>query len=415
MNRRVLVIYGTRPEAVKVAPLIRALQQTSVLECVTAVTGQHREMLDQVNEVFGIVPDHDLDLFEAGQSLNKLSSKVFAATDDLIATVDPAAIVVQGDTTTVAMAAIAGFNRRIPVVHLEAGLRSGDIDSPFPEEGNRKLAGQVAALHLAPTPQARANLLAEGIRPENIVVTGNTVIDAMLRTAELDSTFADPRLTRAVNEGRKIIALTVHRRENLGEPMKRIAAAVGRIAARYPEAVIVFPMHRNPAVRDIFLPVLDEHANVITIEPLDYVQFIHLQKVSHLVLTDSGGVQEEAPSLGKPVLVLRENTERPEAVTAGTVRLVGTDADRIVREVAVLMDNRIAYAEMAYSVNPYGDGLAASRAVAAIEELLGVGTRVENFEPLVRGSVASLESIMETDAPASIATSPRHRSKVASA
>ncbi|MGO4956320.1 non-hydrolyzing UDP-N-acetylglucosamine 2-epimerase [Luteococcus sp. Sow4_B9] len=393
MKHRVLVIYGTRPEAVKVAPLVRAMQSSSELECVTAVTGQHREMLDQVNEVFGIVPDHDLALFEAGQSLNKLSSKVFAAMDALITEVQPSAIVVQGDTTTVAVAAIAGFNRQIPVVHLEAGLRSGDIDSPFPEEANRKLAGQVAKLHLSPTPEARANLLAEGVNPDSVVVTGNTVIDAMLETAEMSNTFDDERLTAAVEAGRRIIALTVHRRENLGAPMASIAAAVGQIASLYPEATIVFPMHRNPAVREAMLPVLNEHENVITIEPLDYVQFIHLQKNAHLVLTDSGGVQEEAPSMGKPVLVLRNNTERPEAVTAGTVRLIGTDTERIVNEVARLMDNPIAYEEMAHAVNPYGDGLAARRAVAAIEQLLGVGTRVADFEPLLPGQIIEFDAV----------------------
>ncbi|GAB2475056.1 UDP-N-acetylglucosamine 2-epimerase (non-hydrolyzing) [Luteococcus sediminum] len=406
MNPRVLVIYGTRPEAVKVAPLVRAMQQTSVLECVTAITGQHREMLDQVNEVFGIVPAHDLNLFEPGQSLNKLSSKVFAAMDELITQVQPGAVVVQGDTTTVAAAAIAGFNRRIPVVHLEAGLRSGDIDSPFPEEANRKLAGQVARLHLAPTHEARKNLLAEGVHNEQIVVTGNTVIDAMLKTAEIDASFDDERLTRAVQEGRRIIALTVHRRENLGEPMKAIAAAVSRIAQRYPDAVVVFPMHRNPAVREVFVPVLEQHPNVITIEPLDYVQFIHLQKAAHLVLTDSGGVQEEAPSLGKPVLVLRKNTERPEAVHAGTVKLVGTDTERIVNEVARLMDNPIAYEEMAHAVNPYGDGLAARRAVAAIEQLLGVGTRVADFVPELVGEVEELEEAVAESLPSVGVTSP---------
>lgn len=384
MNPRVLVVYGTRPEAVKVAPLVRLLKQSSTLDCVTAVTGQHREMLEQVNAVFGIQPDRDLALFEHGQSLNKLASKVFGAMDALIDEVKPDAILVQGDTTTVAIAAIAGFHRQVPVVHLEAGLRSGNIDSPFPEEANRKLAGQVARLHLAPTPDAAQNLLGEGVDPASVVVTGNTVIDAMLETAELPSEFSDPALVDVVESGRRVVALTVHRRENLGAPMEHIAEAVARIADTYPEASIVFPMHRNPAVRATMLPVLEKHSNVLTIEPLDYVQFIHLQKASHIVLTDSGGVQEEAPSLGKPVLVLRENTERPEAVTAGTVRLVGTDADRIVQEVGRLMDDPDAYAAMAQVANPYGDGKAAERAVAAIEHLLGVGERLPDFAPSAR-------------------------------
>lgn len=395
MIPRVLVIYGTRPEAVKVAPLVRQLQASQQVECVTAITGQHREMLEQVNEVFEIVPDHDLALFEHGQSLNKLSSKVFGAMDQLIDDVEPHAIVVQGDTTTVAIAAISAFHRHVPVVHLEAGLRSGNIDSPFPEEANRKLAGQVTRLHLAPTPEAAGNLLREGVDPQKVVVTGNTVIDAMLQTSELACQFEDPRLTELVGSGRKIIALTVHRRENLGKPMEAIAEAVSRIAERYPDTTIVFPMHRNPAVRETFVPVLEKYPNVLTIEPLDYVQFIHLQKASHLVLTDSGGVQEEAPSLGKPVLVLRKNTERPEAVRAGTVKLVGTDVERICHEVAVLMDNPIAYAEMSHSVNPYGDGLAAHRAVAAIEHLLGVGQRVADFVPLLAGEVLEVEPTVE--------------------
>ncbi|MDO5533310.1 MAG: UDP-N-acetylglucosamine 2-epimerase (non-hydrolyzing) [Propionibacteriaceae bacterium] len=380
MKKRVMVIYGTRPEAVKVAPLIKSLQVSNVLEPFVVSTGQHREMMDQVNNWFQITPDLDLNVFQDRSTLNGLSARIMERLDPVLAERKPDAVVVQGDTTTVAIAAIACFYRLIPVVHLEAGLRSGDIYSPFPEEANRRLAGQVAALHLAPTSASMANLIREGVAHTSIVITGNTVVDALKWTAARDVTFSDPVLASAFAEGRSMILLTTHRRENWGEPMRRIGEAVAIIAARYPEHLVVFPAHGNPLVREQVVPSVEGQPNVHVTEPLDYPEFVHAQKWASLVLTDSGGVQEEAPSFGKPVLVLRDNTERPEAVAAGTVKLVGTTPERIVAETSKLLDDAAAYALMAQAVNPYGDGRAAERATAAIAHLLGVGQRLAGFQ-----------------------------------
>ncbi|XKG26709.1 UDP-N-acetylglucosamine 2-epimerase (non-hydrolyzing) [Phycicoccus jejuensis] len=376
---RVMTVYGTRPEAIKVAPVIRAVEAHPDLESVTVVTGQHREMLDQVNEIFGIEPDHDLDVFAHGQTLNGLMAKVFAGLDDVLVSEAPDAVLVQGDTTTVAAASIAAFYRRIPVVHLEAGLRSGDIDSPFPEEANRRITTQTTALHLAPTPTSRDNLLREATDPATIAVTGNTVIDALLLTVAQDVPFSDERLALLEKEERPVVLVTTHRRENWGGAMEGVGRALGRLADAYPGHTIVLPAHRNPVVREAVLPHVAGRDNVLVTEPLAYGEFTRLMAASTVVLTDSGGVQEEAPSLGKPVLVMRENTERPEAVDAGTVRLIGTDEERIVAEVSRLVDDPAAYAEMANAVNPYGDGRAAERSVAAIAQLLGVGERLPDF------------------------------------
>lgn len=377
--KKVMVIYGTRPEAVKMAPLIRALRNSDVLEPIVVSTGQHREMLEQVNRWFGIEPDLDLHVFQHGASLTELSARILQELPQVLQEHQPDAVVVQGDTTTVAIAAIACFYHNIPVVHLEAGLRSGDIHSPFPEEANRKLAGQVTALHLAPTSASRDNLLREGLDPELISVVGNTVIDALHWTAKQSVTFSDPRIAELAKDDRRIVLLTTHRRENLGEPMRRIGRAIAQLAAARPDVVFVFPAHKNPKVRDEIIPILQEHDNVLVCEPLDYAEFVHVQKVAHLILTDSGGVQEEAPSLGKPVLVLRENTERPEALDAGTVKLIGTATERIVEEVDSLLDDAATYEAMSNAVNPYGDGLAAERSVAAISALLKVGERMPEF------------------------------------
>ena len=374
-----MVIYGTRPEAVKVAPLIKGLEASDVLEPIIVNTGQHREMLDQVNEWFGIKPHLDLKVFKHGSSLNELATRIITKLDPVLESEQPDAVVVQGDTTTVAIAAITCFYRLIPVVHLEAGLRSGNIHSPFPEEANRKLAGQVSALDLAPTDAAKDNLRREGVDKRKIVVAGNTVIDALRWTADKPVVFTDDRLRREHEAGRPMILLTTHRRENWGEPMRRIGLAIAEIARRYPEHLVVFPAHANPLVRQQVVPATVGLDNVLVCEPLEYQEFVHAQKWAQLVLTDSGGVQEEAPSLGKPVLVLRENTERPEAVDAGTVRLIGTDAGRIVEEVSRLLDDPVEYEKMSRSVNPYGDGRAAERSVAAIAALLGVGTRLADF------------------------------------
>lgn len=380
MNRKkVMIIYGTRPEAIKVAPLIKQLQSNPVLTASTVVTGQHRQMLDQVNRLFKITPDHDLDLMRDGQSLNELSARLLKQLDPILDQEKPDAVVVQGDTTSVAVSAVAAFYRQVPVVHLEAGLRSGNIASPFPEEANRRVAGQVAALHLAPTTAARENLIAEGFDPQLITITGNTVVDALMYAKDQPVVWQDERLARLVASRAPIVLVTTHRRENWGAPMARTAKAVAVLANRYPNHAFVVPMHPNPQVRTVLNTALATLRNVLLLEPLEYLQFSHLIARSHLVLTDSGGVQEEAPSLGKPVLVLRENTERPEAVTAGTVKLVGTDTQHIIDEATLLLDDAAAYAKMANAVNPYGDGLAAQRSVAAIEELLGVGARMPDF------------------------------------
>ncbi|MFI2362743.1 non-hydrolyzing UDP-N-acetylglucosamine 2-epimerase [Promicromonospora sp. NPDC019610] len=365
-----MTIYGTRPEAIKVAPVIAALEADDRFDSVTVVTGQHREMLDQVNEVFGIVPDHDLDIMSHGQTLGQIFARVMARLDPILEARRPDAVIVQGDTSTSTAAALAAFYRQIPVVHLEAGLRSGDIQSPFPEEANRKITSQIASLHLAPTLRSLANLVAEGVPLENIVVTGNSVIDALYLAVERRTAFTDPALARVAASGRRIVLVTTHRRENWGTAMEGVGRALARIARRFPEAAIVLPVHRNPVVRDAVLPHLEGLANVTVTEPLGYGEFTHLLSLSTLVLTDSGGLQEEAPSLGKPVLVMRENTERPEAVEAGTARLIGTAEDRIVAEVHRLMTDGAAYELMAQAINPYGDGRSASRVLDATARML---------------------------------------------
>lgn len=379
MTTTVLAVYGTRPEAIKMAPVIKALEHSATLHCEIAVTGQHREMLDQVNEMFAIVPDHDLNVFEPGQTLNALMAKVFARIDPVLEQVAPKAVLVQGDTSTVAAAAIAAMYRQIPVVHLEAGLRSGDIWSPFPEEANRKIVSQITSLHLAPTTQSRDNLLREGISADDIVVTGNTVIDALFTTLDLNPPVSHPQVAELVEQGKKILLVTTHRRENWGGAMENVGRALRTIAQNFPEMTIVLPAHRNPLVREAVLPSVEGLPNVLVTEPLSYGEFIRVMNAAHIVLTDSGGVQEEAPSLGRPVLVMRENTERPEAVAAGTVRLIGTDEARIVDEVSRLMTSQASYDAMSKAQNPYGDGKAAARTVAAIEQLLGLGQRIEDF------------------------------------
>jgi len=377
---RVMTVYGTRPEAIKVAPVIRALEESPRLESVTVVTGQHREMLDQVNDIFGITPDHDLDVFAHGQALNVLMAKVFERLDPVLERESPDALVVQGDTSTVAAASLAAFYRKIPVVHIEAGLRSGDIHSPFPEEANRKVTSQVTSVHLAPTPTSKANLLRETVPEKSIVVTGNTVIDALLHTVDKELPISDPRLATLVAEGTPLLLVTSHRRENWGGAMEGVGRALRRLALAFPDTTTVLPAHRNPIVREAVLPHLEGLDNVVVTEPLAYGEFTRIMAAASVVLTDSGGVQEEAPSLGKPVLVMRDNTERPEAVSAGTVRLIGTDEQRIVDEVSSLLSDPAAYSEMANAVNPYGDGHAAARSVAAIEHLLVGGERLPDFE-----------------------------------
>ncbi|OLT42040.1 UDP-N-acetylglucosamine 2-epimerase [Serinicoccus sp. CNJ-927] len=375
-----MTVYGTRPEAIKVAPVVKAIGANGDLSSVTVVTGQHREMLDQVNEVFGITPDHDLDVFAHGQTLNVLMARVFCGLDPVLEDQRPDALLVQGDTSTVAAASIAAFYRQIPVVHLEAGLRSGNILSPFPEEANRKITTQVARLHLAPTATSKANLLAENVDPDTVAVTGNTVIDALLHTVGEHIPFSDPRLRDIEDSGRRVLLVTTHRRENWGGAMEGVGRALRRLAERYPDTAIIMPAHRNPIVREAILPQVENLDNVLVTEPMPYGEFTRLMSLATVVLTDSGGVQEEAPSLGKPVLVMRENTERPEAVEAGTVRLIGTDEERIVDQVSTLFDDSSAFESMARAVNPYGDGKAAGRCVAAIKQMFGSGERLPDFD-----------------------------------
>lgn len=375
----IMPVYGTRPEAIKMAPLVLALRDSEQFEVTVAVTGQHREMLDQVNRVFGIEPDIDLDIFEHGMGLSRVIEKTLSRLTPLLEERKPDAIVVQGDTTSALAAGIAAFNLGIPVVHLEAGLRTASIASPFPEEGNRRLLSQITALHLAPTDQARENLLASGIDAGAIVVTGNTVIDALQTAIEQDLTFLDPVLSERGELTGTVVLVTSHRRESWGAPMERTASALARLAGERPDVTFVFPLHANPRVRAIFEPALRPFENVILTESLAYPDLALMLKIATIVVTDSGGIQEEAPALGKPVLVLREDTERPEAIEAGTAILVGTDPELIVGGVNRLLDDPAAYEEMARAENPFGDGLAAARSVAALEQLFGVGQRLPDF------------------------------------
>jgi len=385
MSLRIMTVYGTRPEAIKVAPIITAIEADPEFESTTVVTGQHREMLDQVNTMFGIEPDHDMNIMAAGQTLNGVAAKVIAGLDEILAEEKPDVVIVQGDTTTVMGAAIATFNRHIPVVHLEAGLRSGHIDSPFPEEANRKLTSQITALHLAPTSTSKDNLTREDISENDIVITGNSVIDTlMFATKTLEVHFGDERLealqqAKKAGSGGRILLVTAHRRENIGEGMADIGAGVAELARRYPDLTVVFPIHRNPKVRESIMPAIADLENVLLIEPLAYAEFTRALSLADIVLTDSGGVQEEAPSLGKPVLVMRENTERPEAVVAGTVKLIGTKRQRIIDEVSLLLDSEEAYKGMANAVNPYGDGKAAERTIAAIKWKFSGGEKPADF------------------------------------
>ncbi|OFR89041.1 UDP-N-acetylglucosamine 2-epimerase [Micrococcus lylae] len=381
--KKIMPIYGTRPEAIKVAPIVKALEASDQFDCVVAVTGQHREMLDQVNELFGIVPAHDLNIIQPRQTLNSIFAKILEGVDRILVEEKPDAVVVQGDTTTSTAAAIAAFNLQIPVVHAEAGLRSFDIMSPFPEEANRKLTSQLASLHLAPTRVSKANLLREAVDEADVYITGNTVIDALLEVVDKKIPFTDPQLAEVeqkVAQGTKVVLVTTHRRENQGEAMRGVGRALARLAKQNPEVLFVLPAHKNPVVREAVLPFLEGLENIVVTEPLAYGEFTHMLSLANVVLTDSGGVQEEAPGLGKPVLVMRENTERPEAVEAGTVRLIGTAEDVVFEQVQTLLHDEAAYKAMANAVNPYGDGRAAGRTVSAIAQMLGVGERDSEFD-----------------------------------
>ncbi len=378
MTRRIVAVYGTRPEAIKLAPIVAA--RTEGLEMLSVVTGQHQGMLTQVHDVFGIVPHTDLGLFRPDGRLNDLAARTLSALSPCLRALAPDAVLVQGDTTSALAAALTAFYERIPVFHLEAGLRTPDISSPYPEEGNRRLITQIAALHLAPTAGAAANLRRTGIPADDIVVTGNTVIDALHTALERVDGFAEPALAQR-DADRPVILVTSHRRESWGEPMRRTAQALKRIAERYPATDLVLPLHANPAVREIFISALSEEPNIILTDSLAYPDMCQLLQQCVLVITDSGGLQEEAPALGKPVLVLREETERPEAVEAGVAELVGTEPDRIAAAVSALLDDAGRYARMSTAVNPFGDGRAAERALAAIRAYFSGAARPDEFRP----------------------------------
>jgi UDP-N-acetylglucosamine 2-epimerase len=378
-RRRVMAIFGTRPEAIKVAPVIAALEESPDFEPVVVVTGQHREMLAQVLELFAIEPHHDLGLCRPGQTLTSVTTGALDGLTALLETERPDAVVVQGDTTTTFAGALAAFYQQIPVVHLEAGLRTGLRYSPFPEEVNRCLTSRLASLHLAPTLGNKANLVAENIDPASILVTGNTVIDALLDVVSRPGGYGDPALDGLDDDPRRVVLVTAHRRESWGEGHASVARAVAEIARTEPDVLVVFPIHRNPVVRDAIVPVLDGLDNVRICEPLAYQGLVKLMRRSELILTDSGGIQEEGPSLGKPVLVTRDTTERPEAVAAGTARLVGTEEHQVVGAVRTLLHDPAEYAAMANAVNPYGDGRAAERTVGALAHLLLGAPRPAEF------------------------------------
>lgn len=368
---RVLSVFGTRPEAIKMAPVVRALAQASDVDARVCVTAQHREMLDQVLELFEIKPDYDLDLMRPGQGLEDITAGVLLALSPVLDEFQPHLVLVHGDTTTTLASSLAAYYRKIPVGHVEAGLRTGNIFSPWPEEVNRKVAGAIAALHFAPTEQSKQNLLAEAVSKQVIIVTGNTVIDALIDVvAKLESdTDRMAELTQrfGLDPAKRMILVTGHRRESFGDGFLRICEALATLAAR-DDVEIVYPVHLNPNVKGPVEEKLSGFANVHLIAPQDYLPFVYLMSRAAVILTDSGGVQEEAPSLGKPVLVMRETTERPEAVDAGTVKLVGTDTALIVSEVNRLLDDKAAYDAMSFAHNPYGDGKAVDRILSRIRQ-----------------------------------------------
>lgn len=378
--KKVMLVFGTRPEAIKMAPLVKEFRKyTDKFQTIVCVTGQHRQMLDQVLDIFEITPDFDLNIMKQGQDLYDVTARVLTGMRDVLKEAKPDVVLVHGDTTTSTAAALSAFYQQIPVGHVEAGLRTHNIYSPWPEEMNRQITGRIATYHFAPTPLSKSNLLAEGVAEEKITVTGNTVIDALYQVVEkiksspsLSATLQQELTNAGYNTGRlshekKLVLITGHRRENFGEGFMSMCRAIKALTEKYPDVDFVYPMHLNPNVREpihnVFGRNLDGLSNMFFIEPLEYLGFMYLMEKSTMVLTDSGGIQEEAPGLGKPVLVMRDTTERPEALDAGTVRLVGTDYDKIIREVSALLDDAAHYNTMAKAVNPYGDGNACQRIV----------------------------------------------------
>ena len=381
--KKIMLVFGTRPEAIKMAPLVKEFQkQPEQVETVVCVTGQHREMLDQVLRIFDIHPDYDLNIMKQGQDLYDVTAHVLTGLRDVLKEVKPDVVLVHGDTTTSTASALAAFYQQILVAHIEAGLRTHNIYSPWPEEMNRLLTGRLATYHFSPTPLSRNNLIKESVDDRNIIVTGNTVIDALYWVVEKikNAKVLDSELVKVLvkagydvnrlNGGKKLVLITGHRRENFGDGFIHMCTAIKDLTRKYPDVDFVYPMHLNPNVRkpihEVFGEDLSGLGNMFFIEPLEYLSFVYLMEKSTIVLTDSGGIQEEAPGLGKPVLVMRDTTERPEALDAGTVKLVGTDYDRIVNEVSVLIDDKVAYEKMSKAVNPYGDGLACKRIVNAL-------------------------------------------------
>lgn len=384
--KRILLVFGTRPEAIKMAPLVREFQQyPDKYHTFVCVTGQHREMLDQVLKIFDIHPDYDLNIMKQGQDLYDVTTRVLLGMRDVLKSIEPNVVLVHGDTTTSTAAALAAFYQQIPVAHVEAGLRTHNIYSPWPEEMNRQITGRIATFHFAPTPLSKQNLLTENIRPEQITVTGNTVIDALYMVVNkiksdkvLDAELKTNLLCSGYNVnrlsgGKKMVLITGHRRENFGDGFLSICKAIQTLTRKYPDVDFVYPMHMNPNVRQpihkIFGDDLSQFDNMYFIDPLEYLSFVYLMEKATIVLTDSGGIQEEAPGLGKPVLVMRNTTERPEALEAGTVKLVGTDYGKIITEVSSLLDDAVYYNRMSKAVNPYGDGKACKRIVSAFNEI----------------------------------------------
>jgi len=371
MPYKIIAVFGTRPDAIKMAPVVlELLSRPDEFDLKVVVTGQHREMLDQVLSVFKIKPDFDLNIMKPGQTLSEITTRSLTGLDPIFTSEKPAAVVAQGDTTTTFVASLAAFYHRAAFGHVEAGLRTGNLFDPFPEEANRLLTTRLASLHFAPTKEAVDNLLREGVSPETVLLTGNTVIDALLTTAAQECMIDDPAVASVLALAGPVLLVTAHRRENWGEPMRRICQAVRRLAEALPEINVVFPMHRNPIVRETVIDVLGECDRVHLIEPPDYAPFVKLEQKAKLILTDSGGVQEEAPSLGKPVLVLRETTERPEGVAAGTAKLVGTDQELIFAESFRLLTDPSAYQKMAHAQSPYGDGSASKKIADALAKYL---------------------------------------------
>lgn len=382
-KQTIAVIFGTRPDTIKLAPVILELQRAAQeFQVVTIATAQHRQMLDQVLSVFKIVPDFDLNIMQPKQTLAEITRNVIDTLDRVLLETSPGMVLVQGDTTTTFAGALAAFYRRIPVGHVEAGLRTHDKGNPFPEEINRRLTSSIADLHFAPTATSRKALLRENVPARSVFVTGNTVIDALRIAVRKDYAFSVPVVNDIVARRRKILLITMHRRENWGQPMEAAARAIRRIAERHGELDVLFPVHLNPVVRDAVYPILHGLPNVFLIQPLDYLDFVNIMARSYLVITDSGGVQEEGPSLGKPILVLREVTERPEAVKYGTVKLVGLNEQRIVNAAVKLLDDRRAYGAMASATNPYGDGKAARRTVQIIRHYFNFSRKLPaEFRP----------------------------------